>query len=476
MESIREQNHGAGAEDDFLFDMRFMENVLTESQSLLHLSEHLKHREMQRHQLSVTEQQNRVLLEMLMACEARVQEAEKEKQQEAERRKDCEKQMRNMKLSIEGLNNQLELTLDDLQGQLKVSMEREENLTRSLEKATASHKAEVQQLQHSLYEAKSETREMEMKLQTDIIDLEVELMDAQAFIRRELQKSQQTEKKYEETMKKLTVTETPLECDIWVEETEDPWEVMSDENMLMDELNREVDHAAVSGVVDLPDILSHKLKPLTEDVLTKSYHLQHLSDHLSFKELQMFGEAETGDQVDKTPHQSPQEALQEKLCTSENMVKSLQLELSSSQQQLSATEEENRVLWEMLMACEARVQEAEKEQQKQAERRKDCEKQMGSLKLSFEGLTNQLELTLDDLQGQLKVSMEREENLTRSLEKAIASHKAEVQQLQHSLYEAKSETTEMEMKLQTDIIELQVELMDQQAFIRSELKTSQKWI
>ncbi|KAG7334695.1 hypothetical protein KOW79_001291 [Hemibagrus wyckioides] len=147
---------------------------------------------------------------------------------------------------------------------------------------------------------------------------------------------------------------------------------------------------------------------------------------------------------------SPQEELQEKPCTSENMVKSHQLELSSSQQQLSATEEENRVLWEMLMACEARVQEAEKETQKQAESKEECEKQMRSLKLVFKGLNDRLDLALDDLQGQLKGSLEREENLMRSLEKATASHQAEVQQLQYSLDEAKSDTTEMEMKLQTE--------------------------
>ncbi|KAG7319855.1 hypothetical protein KOW79_016998 [Hemibagrus wyckioides] len=176
--------------------------------------------------------------------------------------------------------------------------------------------------------------------------------------------------------------------------------------MLMDELNREV---------DLPDILSNKLKPLMENVLTESYHLQHLSEHLKHKELQRVGEVKelrskdlihtlqqqlsaTEEQnrmlreilkafielqielmdeqafirreLKKTPHQSLQEEklmfsteLQEKLCTSENKVQSLQLELSSSQQQLSATEEQNRALWEMLMACEARVEEAEKEKE-----------------------------------------------------------------------------------------------------------------
>lgn len=53
---------------------------------------------------------------------------------------------------FEGMNNRL----DDLQGQLKVSLERQEHLMRYVEKATANHKAEVVQLQHSLDEAKSE--------------------------------------------------------------------------------------------------------------------------------------------------------------------------------------------------------------------------------------------------------------------------------------------------------------------------------
>lgn len=61
-----------------------------------------------------------------MACEARVEEAEKEKQKEAESKEECEKKIRNMKLLLKGLNNRLELALDDLQGQLNHKVEVEQ--------------------------------------------------------------------------------------------------------------------------------------------------------------------------------------------------------------------------------------------------------------------------------------------------------------------------------------------------------------
>ncbi|KAG7319858.1 hypothetical protein KOW79_017001 [Hemibagrus wyckioides] len=230
--------------------------------------------------------------------------------------------------------------------------------------------------------------------------------------------------------------------------------------MLMDELSREVDCSAV--FVDLPDILSNKLKPLMENVLTESYHLQHLSEHLKHKELQrlMDEQAFIRRELKKTPHQSLQEEklmfsteLQEKLCTSENKVQSLQLELSSSQQQLSATEEQNRALWEMLMACEARVEEAEKEKQKEAESKEECEKKMRNMNLLLKGLNNRLELALNDLQGQ-------------------PNHKAEVEQLQRSLDNTKKEASEMEMKLRSD--NLKRMLVCEKACTARELKKSQK--
>ncbi|GAA6076350.1 filamin-A-interacting protein 1-like isoform X1, partial [Tachysurus ichikawai] len=110
-----------------------------------------------------------------------------------------------------------------------MSLEREDNLKITIEKATANHKAEVKQLQHSLYLGKVEAREMEMKFRNDIIDLKQKLGDKHAFLDGELKKSLKKEMEFEETVKKLTLTELPLTCDLLVKETdrENPWNVLN---------------------------------------------------------------------------------------------------------------------------------------------------------------------------------------------------------------------------------------------------------
>ncbi|XP_027006587.2 filamin-A-interacting protein 1-like isoform X2 [Tachysurus fulvidraco] len=337
-------------------------------------------------------------------------------------------------------------------------------------------------------------------------------------------------------------------------------------SMLMNELNREIDRSAVFGVTDPQEILSNKLKPLMKNVLTESYYVQHLSEHLRQKELQMPRDqdevhicrisTEPSLQLSETDTMRLQlydleqrlvraeeekmklcTELQEKVCASENMVQSLQLELSFSQrsiqllsynllqsadsvqslnvelkakeekiqlleqrllsaqestkliqkdldvskdlshtfqQQLSTTVEQNRVLQEALMACEARVQEAEKEKQRGVKAKEKCEKKIRNTKLVLKALNKQLELVQDKLEGELKMSLEREDNLKMTIEKATANHKAEVKQLQHSLYLAKVEAREMEMNLRNDIIDLKQKLGDKHAYLDGELKKSLK--
>lgn len=55
---------------------------------------------------------------------------------------------------LKGLNNWLEIALDKLQGELKMSLEREESLKRTIENAKAKNMSEIEELQH---------REMEKK-------------------------------------------------------------------------------------------------------------------------------------------------------------------------------------------------------------------------------------------------------------------------------------------------------------------------
>ncbi|GAA6087068.1 filamin-A-interacting protein 1-like isoform X1, partial [Tachysurus ichikawai] len=134
-------------------------------------------------------------------------------------------------------------------------------------------------------------------------------------------------------------------------------------SMLMNELNREIDRSAVFGVTDLQEILSNKLKPLMKNVLTESYHVLHLSENLRQKELQMPRDqdevqicrisTEPTLQLSETDTMRLQlydleqrlvraeeekmklcTELQEKVCASENMVQSLQLELSFSQRSI----------------------------------------------------------------------------------------------------------------------------------------------
>ncbi|TSP09093.1 hypothetical protein Baya_10715 [Bagarius yarrelli] len=113
-------------------------------------------------QLSATEEQNRSLQEALMACKARVQEAEQEKQQEVESKEECRSKISNMFNILKGLNNWLELAMSDLQGQLKLALEREKSLRRTVEEATAKHKAEVQKLQHGLNKSKKKARKINL--------------------------------------------------------------------------------------------------------------------------------------------------------------------------------------------------------------------------------------------------------------------------------------------------------------------------
>ncbi|KAK3513769.1 hypothetical protein QTP70_028719, partial [Hemibagrus guttatus] len=390
-------------------------------------------------QLSTTGRQNRVLRQVLMACEARVQEAEKEKQQETESKEACERKLRN-----------LESALDDLQGELKVSQEREENLMRSIEKARANHKAEVEQLQHSLEKTKKEAREMEMKFRTDIMDLKRKLVDEHAFMVRKLKKSLKKEMEFEGTIKKLKLTETPLASGIRVKETErkNPCEVMSDKMCVEKTMKK------------LHERLNNRLQRTTTDLQGKTQSFLELSStQLSNQSLR------------DNLHQS-QDAVQ----SLKTKVKDLRSKDQSHtlQQQLSATEEQNHVLQEVLMAYEAQVHEPEKEKQQEAESKEECEKKIRNLKLLLKGLNNQLEPALDDLQGELKVSQEREENLMSSTEKARANHKAEVEQLQHSLEKNKKEAREMEMKFRTDIMDLKRYLVDEHAFMARELKKSLK--
>ncbi|TSP09094.1 Phosphatidylinositol 4-phosphate 5-kinase type-1 gamma [Bagarius yarrelli] len=114
-------------------------------------------------QLSATEEKNCALQDALMACKARVQEAEQEKQQEVESKKQCEKTISNIRNSFKGLNNRLSIAMDDLQEQLKMAQEREESLKRTVGEATAKHEAEVEQLNRSLHEATEKARLAERK-------------------------------------------------------------------------------------------------------------------------------------------------------------------------------------------------------------------------------------------------------------------------------------------------------------------------
>lgn len=120
-----------------------------------------------RQRLSATEEQNRALQEAPMACEARVQEAGKEKQREVESKEECKKKIRNRSnLFYEGLNSQLKPTVDDLQMELKMSLKTEESLKRTIKKVKAKNKAKIDQLQHTLNKVKEEARQTEMTLRT----------------------------------------------------------------------------------------------------------------------------------------------------------------------------------------------------------------------------------------------------------------------------------------------------------------------
>ncbi|XP_060748482.1 uncharacterized protein LOC132861098 [Tachysurus vachellii] len=202
-----------------------------------------------------------------MAYEARVQEAQKEKQRGVKGKEKCEKKIRNTKLVLKGLSNQLDIVQDKLQGELKMSLEREDNLKMTIEKATANHKAEVKQLRHSLYLAKVEAREMEMKFRNDIIDLKQKLGDKHAFLDGELKKSLKKEMGFEETVKKLTLTELPLPCDMLVKETdtENPWKVLN--NILYVEKIKETHERLDNRLWSTKADLQMKLKVSGEEKL-----------------------------------------------------------------------------------------------------------------------------------------------------------------------------------------------------------------
>lgn len=123
------------------------------------LSKELSHRLQQ--QLNATEEQNRALQEALRACEAQVQEAKKENERSIKSKEECQRTIRNMQNSFKSLNNQLESALDDLQGELKMALEREESLKTTIENLKVRHMAEVEQLQQNVDKAKQEAKEAE---------------------------------------------------------------------------------------------------------------------------------------------------------------------------------------------------------------------------------------------------------------------------------------------------------------------------
>lgn len=115
-------------------------------------------------QLNAAKEQNRALQEVLRACKAQVQEAERDKQCKFEHKEEPNKKTKNMSDLTKGLKNQLNIVLDKLQGEMKMSLEREESLKRTIENVKAKNMAEIEELQHSLDKAKEEAREMERKL------------------------------------------------------------------------------------------------------------------------------------------------------------------------------------------------------------------------------------------------------------------------------------------------------------------------
>lgn len=117
-------------------------------------------------QLNAAEEQNRALQEALMACEARVQEAEREKQQKVEHEEECTK-VKSTSSLLQSLNTWLDIILDELQGGLKMSLEKKESLKRTIGNAKAKNMAEVEELQHNIAKVKEKLREMERKHDTE---------------------------------------------------------------------------------------------------------------------------------------------------------------------------------------------------------------------------------------------------------------------------------------------------------------------